>query len=210
MSITVVSVPRPGSFVRWNHTAAADAEEQWQPKGHLCWHCCHPFEKDTVVPMPLTYDSRTAIFRVAGEFCSLNCVYAYNRDTGKTGRGYGRGEALAIFQFAKAVTGSASKAMAIVASPPRQMLRAFGGWMSIDEFRACRTTYASMPAKCVLIEQVYHDKMRSESKMRGHISHPINKQTTAAPQSSGELLKLKGTLPKKKKRKTILEETLGV
>jgi hypothetical protein len=139
-------------------------------------------------------------------------MVAYNRDTGKTARGCGKGDALAIFQFAKVVMGSSAAALKIVAAPPRQLLRAFGGWMSIEEFRRNQTTYASMPAKCVLIEQVYHDKMRSESTQRGHIIHPINTQQAATGHlpSSGEMLKIKGGAPKKKKRKTILEETLGV
>lgn len=209
--ISVVSVPRPGTFVRWSHPDidTTTTREQWQPKGTLCWHCCHDLT-DHPVPMPVSYDSRTAIFHVAGEFCSLNCMVAYNRDTGKPARGCGKGDALAIFQFTKVVLGSSRDALKVIAAPPRQMLRAFGGWMSIDDFRQNQTTYAAMPAKCVLIEQVYHDKMRSESKQRGHVIHPINTHQSDHLPTSGEMLKLKGGAPKKKKRKTILEETLGV
>lgn len=173
--ISVVSVPRPGTFVRWTQPDT-QRDTQWQPKGTLCWHCCHDLGS-APVPMPLSYDDRTAIFRVAGEFCSLNCMVAYNRDTGKTVRGCGK-DVLAIFQFTKVVLGSSAAALKVVAAPPRQMLQVFGGWMSIDEFRQNHTTYASMPAKCVLIEQVYHDKMRSESRQRGHIIHPQSTPTT--------------------------------
>jgi hypothetical protein len=135
-------------------------------------------------------------------------MYAYNRDSGKAARGYEKGDGLAIFQFAKVVLGSANEALKVRAAPPRQLLRSFGGYMSIEAFRECATTLARMPPKCVLVEQVFHDKLRSESRERDHINHPIT--TAKAPtSSSGEMLKVKGAVPKKK-RKTILEETLGV
>lgn len=94
----------------------------------LCWHCCHPF--DTIpIPLPIQYTERGDKWTYVGNFCSWGCAKAYNTDSGHVRVGE-RGMLLSRLKFR--VFG---KYIPTIPSPPRQCLRAFGGTMTIEEFR---------------------------------------------------------------------------
>lgn len=97
--------------------------------GELCWHCCHPFDWQGL-PMPIAYDQRRDAFTVIGNFCGIGCMKAYNgtrlsntKDINYTN----------ITLFAKRCFG---KSVSVPTAPPRSSLAAFGGTMTIEEFRS--------------------------------------------------------------------------
>lgn len=101
--------------------------------GELCWHCCHPFDW-TGLPMPIDYDPRRDVFTVVGNFCGIGCMKAYNgtrlshrREVNYTN----------ISLFSRRYHG---RHISAPAAPSRNRLAAFGGALSIEEFRALSST----------------------------------------------------------------------
>jgi hypothetical protein len=95
-----------------------------------CWWCCHPFEGPEK-HYPYKYDERTRKFSTAGHFCSWSCVKAWAIDHGGARAGE-RQMYLALMrkhEFGRYVP--------CFAAPKRQVLKVFGGTLSIEEFRAC-------------------------------------------------------------------------
>lgn len=95
----------------------------------LCWHCCHGFE-GRALRFPVRYDDRRRTFKVVGQFCSWACVKAYNRDRYSNLRA--SLNAASIRHYMKRCTGRTD---VVRGAPPREALRAFGGPMSIADFR---------------------------------------------------------------------------
>jgi hypothetical protein len=95
-----------------------------------CWWCCHTF-KTCPCTLPVEYDAYTKKFKCIGIFCSWGCVKAYNYDL-KDRKVDERNSfiSLIIKQMYSICT-----AVSIKSSPPRQTLKMFGGYMTIDEFR---------------------------------------------------------------------------
>jgi hypothetical protein len=124
----------------------------------LCWHCCHAFDAEPV-PFPYKWDERRNVFTVCGAFCSFACVCGYNRDRGRLHNGKNCG--MQIFQLYKQVTGMQKPPPC---APPRNLLQAFGGHMTIDEFRAISETvrYVELPSNCTVHKSVYLETPRSE------------------------------------------------
>ena len=187
----------------------------------LCWHCCHNFE-GRGIPMPLVHDLRTDVFTVSGVFCSFPCIQAYNKWSGKTTR-LTHGQGLCLFEFEKRMTKKTRPEFKC--APPRALLAAFGGYMSIDQFRKKSDdfVYDVLPVKCILHQQIVHEKRNSTL----HQANPFRQTAQAAvqqqPVSQAEQLKIKKnkggaqdpaltnvTKKPKKKQATLLEQTLGL
>lgn len=221
--ISVVSTNDLGQFVQVFPPCTAPAYDgaTWPASTDtLCWQCCHSFQTQPL-PMPLAYDDRKDRFRVIGTFCSWNCMVAYNRDHNKLVLNRGP-HALAISLFHKRMTGSTKT---ITPAPPRCVLKAFGGYMDIEEYRKSSETQVmcTLPAKCVIVSQIVHDRRTSEARrtMSCKISN-LNDQvdlshakSSANPQKYGDTLKLRR--PKKdtassvvSKGSSMLEVTLGL
>lgn len=94
-----------------------------------CWHCTYPFEW-CPVPIPTAYNPNTGEFTPFGVFCSLECAKRY------------------ILQHPSSSSPSEMKNLSIMArevfgytrcihpAPVHYALRRFGGYMTIEEFRA--------------------------------------------------------------------------
>jgi hypothetical protein len=89
----------------------------------LCWWCCHSFETQPL-PCPIDHDPIRNRYKVNGVFCSWPCVAAYSikEYTSIT----------LVYQM--------SGLDHIDVAPPKFCLRAFGGHMSIKDFRKYRDT----------------------------------------------------------------------
>ena len=98
--------------------------KEWPTKCNtLCWWCCHSFES---IPIPCVskYDSIRKRFKIYGIFCSWNCAAAHAMK---------ENDSILNLQLLKREwTGDASN---IERSPSRYILKAFGGHMSIEEYR---------------------------------------------------------------------------
>ena len=95
----------------------------------LCWHCCHPWQGEAI-PYPFAYDDRTRKFKVGGQFCSFECIKGYSRDTVSVA--VSGIHLMNIRHYRKVLTGRTDPFMP---APPKIVLRAFGGNLTIDEFR---------------------------------------------------------------------------
>lgn len=99
------------------------------PVERLCWHCCHPWQGHSI-EFPISQDSRLKKFKVVGQFCSWECIKAYNRDNYTNIRN--SIQDVNIRYYRKMLTGNVAP---VSPAPPRSFLKAFGGKMTIDEFR---------------------------------------------------------------------------
>jgi hypothetical protein len=104
-----------------------------------CWWCCHPFDNYPMY-MPIKYDSLRAVYKVKGIFCSFNCSYSYgfnhkpsvNVSLLKTLRNelrslYGVNPDKKCFHnYDRKILKKA---------PPKEILKKFGGTVSIQEYR---------------------------------------------------------------------------
>lgn len=91
----------------------------------LCWHCCHSFDTKPL-QYPFAYLQKKDEFRVGGHFCSWECLSAYDGKERKTRL------SVPLAYYRKRVTGEYKHT---TSAPPRCTLKAFGGHLSIDEFR---------------------------------------------------------------------------
>lgn len=113
----------------------------------LCHHCCYSFE-GVPVPLPQSYDALRKVYHCRGNFCSWQCAKAYNNlQTPPSGRG-NRNMYISLLAHRtwvkyRKTRGSTEENLAmrtyamslIHPSPPREVLKVFGGKLSIDQFR---------------------------------------------------------------------------
>jgi hypothetical protein len=108
-----------------------DLENTWPEKTSICcWWCCHQFTNSPCT-LPVKYDPLRKRFTFAGVFCSWNCTKAYNLERNDYAM-YNRSQLITL--LVQQMHGICS-AINIKTAPPRQCLKMFGGYMSIDEFR---------------------------------------------------------------------------
>jgi hypothetical protein len=119
----------------------------------LCWHCCHAFDGPPL-PMPTRYDDRLDVFHVCGTFCSWSCMKAYNLDASSY---LSKVNSNIISLFYKRCTHDNTLGAGIRPAPPRLALQAFGGDMSIDDFRQCATIKMIPPPKMIVHQPVVQD-----------------------------------------------------
>ena len=115
-------------------------QQQPETAERLCWHCCHPWD-GTIIKLPIKHDKRLGKFKVVGQFCSWQCLKGYNRDYVTNIRNSIND--VNIRYYRKELTGNT---VPVVSAPPRSFLKAFGGTMTIDEFRktSCSFSESSM------------------------------------------------------------------
>lgn len=103
----------------------------------LCWWCCHSFDSHPI-GIPVSYDDRTDIFKVVGCFCTFSCACAHLQEkNGKIDRFHvNERELLSMY---KILTRQPTTDIKLTAAPDRLCLKAFGGKLTIEEFRACAT-----------------------------------------------------------------------
>lgn len=107
-----------------------------------CHWCCHGFPW-TPIGAPVDTDDRGR-FVLRGIFCSFNCAKAHlwHSDTPRKARRIDLLMQLALRLYGGPKRGGAYRG--IVMAPPRQALRMFGGWMTIDEFRRSVAQYETV------------------------------------------------------------------
>lgn len=121
-----------------------DTTGKWKAKTDVwCGWCSHSF--DTVpIGLPELYDQRTEKFSTRGCFCSFNCAHAYNISLAD----HKVWERFALLSRIKNIifAGTGIENKRIVAAPPKEILKVFGGTKTIEEFRNKRI---SVPKKYV-------------------------------------------------------------
>jgi hypothetical protein len=107
------------------------SETEWPTKTDvLCWWCCHSFDTPPV-PCPINYDRVCDKFKVRGIFCSWSCSAAYSIHNFKS--------LTYIYLFRQHLIGSLVNSSELIEdvtiSPDKTVLKSFGGFMSIEDFR---------------------------------------------------------------------------
>eukprot|EP00899_Mesostigma_viride_P000501 jgi/Mesvir1/10451/Mv12082-RA.1 len=100
-----------------------------------CWWCCHPFD-GVPFPLPTRMTRHDTAFCVTGCFCSPNCAKAYNLKEGGACRDLRNHYLFIMAQRLWRAESRPSSFPGVIAAPPRQCLKMFGGHMDVDEFRS--------------------------------------------------------------------------
>ena len=149
----------------------------WPSTTHiLCWHCAHPFGTPPV-PKPTSYDMKLNRYNVRGCYCSWSCAAADCRSVKETGN---------LDRMFSTVHGQSKQ---ITPAPPKYVLKAFGGQMSIEEFRGCQEEYRVVPPRLVVVEGINVQKS-STVRQRGNARVDFSRVNT-----TNEVLKLKRDKP---------------
>lgn len=173
-----------------------------------CFHCCHPFDTPPL-PMPIRYDDKRDVFVVTGTFCSWPCMRTYNAESANYLK---TNISMLIRMFVKRCT-EATTPVVVRSAPPRIKLRAFGGSMSIEEFRAAsasgsRTVFSVLPPKMI----VYEPSVEQQDPKPRARQRPCNKDDTVDfkdVRTKNETLRLKRPKPLQNNKNT-LERTIGI
>jgi hypothetical protein len=106
----------------------ANMYQEWPDQTNIhCWWCCHQFDGP---PCCLPDYIRRDKFYVSGCFCSFNCAASYNFS--KNDNSVWERYTLLNLMYKKLYNTNFVK---ISMAPPREVLKMFGGYLSIDEFR---------------------------------------------------------------------------
>lgn len=98
-----------------------------------CWHCTYPIE--VAHGMPVRYEHGK--FHTRGTFCSNRCVLAH------IGEAHGPFEASRYRSIFFMRLESEGAPLDIIPAPSRFALKRFGGTMTIDDFKICKSYEAA-------------------------------------------------------------------
>jgi len=170
-----------------------------------CWWCCHPFEG---APCGLPYKYNENIFEVYGVFCSPECAASYNFDNYE-GEDIWERYSLLNFLYRKIYN---DKNIKIKLAAPRQVLKIFGGTLSIKDYRSQNSNYNRtfkiiVPPMISIIPQQEYNFLDNgfNSKIPKKKIIPIEKNKII----SSEELRLKRTKPFQAAKNT-LEKCMGL
>ena len=170
----------------------------------LCWWCCHEISENEY-HLPYKYEELKKKFHTCGHFCSWSCAKAYAIETYGLTKGGQMSQLLTLMK--KQSTG---KLDGILKAPSRYVLSAFGGTMTIEDFRT--VTKSTYPVTCMPNEtHINHtilkptsNNVRISQQDTTHKLQEINDSNTI-----NEPLRLKRTKPLKRDMNT-LESSLGI
>ena len=100
-----------------------------------CWWCCHAFDWHPL-SLPVYHDEKRSKYKVAGNFCSWNCMKAFNNVSNSVNKF--RIHQMIHNMFRKIVLNASGKPFPykhIPLAPSRWTLKLFGGEKTIEEFR---------------------------------------------------------------------------
>ena len=173
--------------------------------GICCWWCTHEFSTPAFYLPHWVVDGT---FHVTGHFCSYNCALAYNVSM-KDNTVCQRSNLLWILYS----SWLGSKNAPPLPAPPREVLKRFGGWMTIEEFRE-HTAVLGHGVRLMLppLQSVYYT-IESQKCLSATSSYPRPNAYVPLDHESvsraRETLKLKRSVPKKSNYVS-LEETMGI
>eukprot|EP00899_Mesostigma_viride_P007329 jgi/Mesvir1/16598/Mv10133-RA.1 len=135
----------------------ATADKKWPLSTDVaCWWCCHTFT-NTPCPLPVAYKEGKG-FLVKGCFCSFNCAKAYNSREGGASKDLHNHYLFLMTQRLWYASHKGVPFPGVICAPSRACLKMFGGYMSIQEFRAAACTHVHMlrepPYPMEVIQQV--------------------------------------------------------
>jgi len=157
----------------YEHLSEFVAREDWPISTNtVCFWCCHAFH-NTPYGVPNKYVNGK--FHVFGCFCSLECTTAYNFYSVET-----KHDVWESYNLINLLARKISYSDTVKIAPPRHVLKMFGGYMEIDDYRNyCKTskiinTHAfPMVAMIQQLEEINDNDQYSNRK---NMFIPIDKQ----------------------------------
>ena len=98
-------------------------------EGLICWWCVHSLPQKPCIHLPIKYDDKRKIFQTIGNFCSWQCAKAYALDM----RSARSGEIQSFLAMMRLQ--AFGKYYPLWPAPKRDILKCFGGNLTIEEFR---------------------------------------------------------------------------
>lgn len=166
----------------------------------LCWYCCHPFDGPPL-PLPLRYDDRRDVWHVTGTFCSWACMKSYNLDSSSYMRHV---NATYITLLHKRCTG---RLEGIRPAPPRLTLKAFGGTLSIEEFRGTDKQLELVPPRMIVHRPVVEE---IPARLRERPTHQQMQDSVSFKDATAQNDMLRLRRPKPLTSHNLLVRTMGV
>jgi len=143
----------------------------------VCWNCCHSIN-DEVLSQPIKYENN--VFTTVGNFCSHSCISRYIIDSNDSSENiFNKLSTLNLYYNIKNNTSSKS----ITPAPSKLVLKMFGGYMDIDEYRAKHkeyliTTNIEPIVKCIdiSVKELHIKKNNSKENMKEFKLYRKNKK----------------------------------
>jgi hypothetical protein len=153
----------------------------------LCWWCSHEIPT-TSLQLPTSFDRVTKKFSGIGQFCTISCVKAFGLNSSFSLINKNNVHNLITMLVQES---QPDAALNIQAAPPWMCLQAFGGTMSIEEFRCARQ---DVQFEFPPIERITYDvdkKTRTETTVIKESSLTIDERFESQPKVINNPLKIK-------------------
>jgi hypothetical protein len=175
-----------------------------------CWWCCHPIPND-IFRMPVSYNPEKDVFHTYGHFCSIRCMKAYNHNEPLPKKA-NQINLISLFLLKNGLPETEEFA------PPRQMLKVFGGPMSIEEFRSTLNQYHVHVPDSIHVNHTIDVKEKSnykwirstQDKNEKTYSMKDFEEHASSSKIENNAIKIKPSNGNKKKQLNTLEMVLGL
>ena len=130
-----------------------------------CFWCCHQFQTQ---PCAIPETIHNDLFKVKGCYCSFNCAMAHLFDIEKGSNMLW--EKLSILNLMMKKFGDKVNNTELKPAPPREALKSFGGYLTLDEFRKGFTKMYNVVSPPILItcpqidETSYGNEIKTSNK----------------------------------------------
>jgi hypothetical protein len=152
-----ISIVPLSAWTNLRRTQKPEPQRWPESSNALCWTCCHPFSHVPVF-LPVECDIPSNVFVCTGNFCSWNCCKKYAFDLQRQNKAPRGVVFLGLLSFLTChrstvcvselhdlgLCSCLSSYRCITIPPPKEVLKAFGGHLSIEDYRAdflCITDY---------------------------------------------------------------------
>lgn len=143
----------------------------------VCWNCCHCINNE-VLSQPIKYENN--VFTTVGNFCSYSCISRYIIDSNESSENiFNKLSTLNLYYNIKNNT----KSKSVTPAPSKLVLKMFGGYMDIEEYRLKNeeyliNTYIEPIVKCIdiSVKELQVKKNKSKENMKEFKLYRKNKK----------------------------------
>jgi hypothetical protein len=152
-----------------------NSDQSWPKSTNIyCHWCCHEFNDSMPCTLPTSRSGDN--FYVTGCFCSPECAASYNFDDNATSSDIWHRYSLLNLLYKKLYSDIKLK---IKLAPPRNVLKMFGGPLSIKEFREYNVNYdrklvINLPPMISIIHQIEETNVEENSSKKNKKFVPLD------------------------------------
>ena len=143
----------------------------------VCWNCCHCIDND-ILSQPIKYENN--VFTTVGNFCSYSCISRYILDSNESSENIFN--KLSILNLYYNINNN-TKSKSVKPAPSKLVLKMFGGYMDIDDYRNQNeeylvTTNIEPIVKCIdiSVKELHIKKNNSKENMEEFKLYRKNKK----------------------------------